>query len=76
MSNGARVVKLVDTADLKSADPKRSYRFDSGSGHHDQQAHQPFFIAARPQSHITGKFNATPAYTCGLFSTPALMLNI
>lgn len=37
MLDGARVVKLVDTADLKSADPKRSYRFDSGSGHHGFQ---------------------------------------
>jgi hypothetical protein len=30
----ARVVKLVDTTDLKSvATVKRAYRFDSGSGH-------------------------------------------
>ena len=30
----ARVVKSVDTADLKSADSKKSCRFDSGLGHH------------------------------------------
>ena len=30
----ARVVKLVDTADLKSAAPQRACRFDSGPGHH------------------------------------------
>lgn len=30
----ARVVKLVDTTDLKSVGWKRLYRFDSGSGHH------------------------------------------
>ena len=29
----ARVVKSVDTADLKSADSKKSCRFDSGLGH-------------------------------------------
>jgi hypothetical protein len=29
----ARMVKLVDTRDLKSLDPNRSCRFDSGSGH-------------------------------------------
>ena len=29
----ARVVKLVDTGDLKSPDWKQSYRFDSGPGH-------------------------------------------
>ena len=34
----ARVVKSVDTADLKSADSKKSCRFDSGLGH------QPKFI--------------------------------
>jgi len=28
------VVKSVDTADLKSADSKKSCRFDSGLGHH------------------------------------------
>jgi hypothetical protein len=32
----ARVVKSVDTADLKSADSKKSCRFDSGLGHHKQ----------------------------------------
>ena len=30
----ARVVKLVDTRDLKSLGEKSLYRFDSGSGHH------------------------------------------
>ena len=30
----ARVVKLVDTGDLKSPGWKRLYRFDSGPGHH------------------------------------------
>ena len=30
----ARMVKLVDTRDLKSLAPNRAYRFDSGSGHH------------------------------------------
>lgn len=30
----ARLVELVDTADLKSADP-RSCQFESGSGHHN-----------------------------------------
>ena len=29
----ARVVKLVDTGDLKSPDPNRSCRFESGPGH-------------------------------------------
>ena len=32
----ARVVKSVDTADLKSADSKKSCRFDSGLGHQKQ----------------------------------------
>ena len=41
----ARVVKLVDTTDLKSvATVKRAYRFDSGSGHHQLfQSQLPFF---------------------------------
>ncbi len=30
---GALVVKLVDTQDLKSCDPQRSYRFNSDPGH-------------------------------------------
>jgi hypothetical protein len=30
----ARVVKLVDTRDLKSLDLNRSCRFESGPGHH------------------------------------------
>ena len=34
----ARVVKSVDTADLKSADSKKSCRFDSGLGHHQNIA--------------------------------------
>ena len=29
----ARMVKLVDTRDLKSLAPNRAYRFDPGSGH-------------------------------------------
>ena len=33
----ARVVKLVDTGDLKSPDPNRSCRFESGPGHQDQK---------------------------------------
>lgn len=34
-TNSARVVKLVDTRDLKSlATVKRAYRFKSGLGHH------------------------------------------
>ena len=33
----ARVVKLVDTTDLKSVGLKRLYRFDSGLGHHKYQ---------------------------------------
>ena len=32
----ARVVKLVDTRDLKSLDRNRSCRFDSGPGHKNQ----------------------------------------
>src|SRR3989441_13352563 len=32
----ARVVKLVDTGDLKSPDPNRSCRFESGPGHQEQ----------------------------------------
>ena len=36
-SVAARVVKLVDTTDLKSvATVKRAYRFDSGLGHQTQ----------------------------------------
>ena len=34
----ARVVKLVDTRDLKSLGEKSLYRFDSGPGHH----HNPY----------------------------------
>ena len=36
----ARVVKLVDTTDLKSVALKRAYRFDSGSGHQIPQYNQ------------------------------------
>ena len=32
-ASNARVVKLVDTRDLKSLAEKSAYRFDSGSGH-------------------------------------------
>ncbi len=36
MGNPARVVKLVDTSDLKSAASLiGAYRFDSGPGHHN-----------------------------------------
>lgn len=36
------MVKLVDTADLKSAAFNEAYRFDSGSGHHLIQALQRY----------------------------------
>ena len=38
----APMVKLVDTADLKSAAFNEAYRFDSGSGHHHIQALQRY----------------------------------
>ncbi len=36
-SQTARMVKSADTADLKSADPNRSWGFKSPSGHHYYQ---------------------------------------
>ena len=46
----ARVVKLVDTTDLKSvATVKRAYRFDSGSGHQHHKIRG--FQAAEPVQH-------------------------
>ncbi len=36
----ARVVKLVDTSDLKSAAIKKAYGFDSRSGHHQTTTEQ------------------------------------
>ena len=50
------MVKLVDTADLKSAAFKQAYRFDSGSRHH------PDWARAHPLrvSSSTLAYNALP----------------
>ena len=52
----ARVVKLVDTTDLKSvASVKRAYRFDSGLGHQQplkaRQQRRAFFSPSPSQNH-------------------------
>ncbi len=43
----ARVVKLVDTTDLKSVGEKSLYRFNSGPGHQKiKQLHDIFCVAS------------------------------
>ena len=48
----ARVVKSVDTADLKSAAHKRAYQFDSGLGHHPYRIRLP----SRQSYSVTSKY--------------------
>jgi hypothetical protein len=43
---GALVVELVDTQDLKSCDPQRSYRFKSDPGHKSDESR--FFYIISP----------------------------
>ena len=45
----ALVVELVDTQDLKSCDPQRSYRFKSDPGHNSREVRSsgPFFVFRR-----------------------------
>ena len=55
----AGVAELADAQDLKSCDPQRSYRFDSGPRHHEfisagwssmvaRRAHNPEVVGSNP----------------------------
>ncbi len=56
LHRAARVAKLADARDLKSRVPKRTYRFDSGPGHHCAELNSTLLAEAATSSteqHLT-----------------------
>ena len=62
----ARMVKSADTADLKSADHKRSWGFKSPSGHHEIFVFLEFLAAGEQAGTSKGTF---PPFECETVSS-------
>ncbi len=55
--------EMADTADLKSADPSRSCRFESGPGHHVPLLHLPLVTPVWPETQCVKAAEQREQYT-------------